>query len=170
MPGPQPKPASKRQRANKPKDAAIVLALVRGIEPPAAPEGLLQKIEEDWEAFWKAPLAQHVIQEDLPALKRLFTLYDERERAYRSYRANRLVKGSQDQMVLNPLARVMQNLDVEIRHLEDRFGLTPRARFALGIAFGEVTKSLEEMNRTLAANDDNDQEATEEEDPRTIEA
>jgi phage terminase small subunit len=58
-------------------------------------------------------------------------------------------------MVLNPLGKHMATLDSEIRHLEDRLGLTPRARLQLGITYADAHRSLEERNRALQA-DEND--------------
>jgi phage terminase small subunit len=89
---------------------------------------------------------------DLPALERLFTLRDERARALRGYRARRLVV-TDSGVALNPLLRVLKQLDAEIRQLEDRFGLSPIARLRLGVALGEAARSLEEL---LDDDDDDD--------------
>lgn len=97
---------------------------------------------------------------DLPAIRRLFTLLDERERSYRAFRRNRFVQGSKRQPVLNPLARHMLSLDGEIRALEAVFGIGPLPRLRAGIAFGEASRSLADLNRSL------DQEAGEDDDPR----
>ena len=43
----------------------------------------------------------------------------------------------------------MSATDTEIRQLEDRFGLSPRARLTLGLTFGEAGHTLEELNRSL---------------------
>ncbi len=53
----------------------------------------------------------------------------------------------------------MRAYDAEIRQLEDRFGMTPRARLQLGITFSESVRSLEALNQSFIADDD-------EEDPR----
>jgi P27 family predicted phage terminase small subunit len=114
------------------------------------PEGLLISTQGLWRKFWKSALAGAMEPEsDTGAIVRLFTLYDERERAFRAYRRKRLIEGSQGQMVLNPMARAMSVFDAEIRQLEDRLGLTPRARLQLGIQLGEAAKSLQELNRML---------------------
>jgi P27 family predicted phage terminase small subunit len=131
---------------------------------PAAPENILKATRDLWNEFWGSRLSAIVNPgTDLPALRRLFTLYDERERTYRAVKRERLVKGSQGQPVLNPLYRNLGTLDSEIRQLEDRFGLSPISRLRLGITFGEAQRSLEEMNRALDADDDEDPT---EEDPR----
>ena len=114
-------------------------------------------------AFWSSPLGSLVIPADLPALRRLFTLYDERARAYQGYRHQRLAPGSMGQPGLNPLFSAMKTMDAEIRALEDRFGLSPISRLRLGVALGEAAKSLDELNRSLDADDDTDEPAA---DPR----
>ena len=115
--------------------------------------------------FWRSEMARIVDEDrDRPALERLFTLYDERERAYRAYRKQRLVKGSTKQPVVNPLWRhATSTLDPEIRQIEDRFGLTPRSRAQLGLAIGGLKKTLDDLNRELDGDDDGDEAS---QDPR----
>jgi P27 family predicted phage terminase small subunit len=128
---------------------------------PKPPRCLLKKTLEAWERYWGSSLAQTIEPTtDVIALERLFCLHDERERAYRGYKKERLVLGSQDQRVLNPLGKMMTVLDTEIRQLEDRFGLTPRSRLQLGITLGDAAKSMAELNRSLNIDD------YEEDDPR----
>jgi len=134
--------------------------VISQVEIPPAPKGLLKLTSVQWERYWRSAVGQAAdIDTDLPAITRLFTLYDERERAYRAFRKQRFVSGSQGQMVLNPMGRHMNVLDAEIRQMEDRLGLTPRSRLQLGITLNEAHRSLEELNRSL----DFDEE---EEDPR----
>jgi hypothetical protein len=133
------------------------------VEPPPAPSGLLKATREDWVEFWRSPLGSLVVPADFPALRRLFTLCDERARALKGYRQERLVPGSTGQTVLNPLFGAMKAADAEIRALEDRFGLSPIARLRLGVALGEAAKSLDELNRSLDADDDTNELAA---DPR----
>ena len=168
MPGPAPKPPARRQRRNQ---KAATLRIVKGAgklaNPPAAPKHWYKKTRDAWSTFWRSELAQIVEPDtDGPAIERLFSLYDERERAYRGYQKARLVVGSQGQLVLNPLARMMTALDAEIRQLEDRLGLTPKSRLQLGITFGEAAKSLDAINRALAGDHGEEEEELDEEDPR----
>jgi hypothetical protein len=125
---------------------------------------LLKATREDWVEFWRSPLGSLAVPADIPAVRRLFTLYDERTRAYNGYRRKRLVLGGNKQQALNPLLAAMGMLDKEIRALEDRFGLTPMARLRLGVALGEAARSLEDLNRGL--DDDPDDDAGEDADPR----
>jgi P27 family predicted phage terminase small subunit len=140
----------------------VALAGGRG-EPPAVPAGLLKAVRDSWPRFWASELAQLVKPEtDLPALERLWSLYDERARALHGYRRARVVAGSMGQPTLNPLFAALKALDTEIRALEDRFGLTPMARLRLGVALGEAARSLEDLNRGLDDDDDEPADA----DPR----
>lgn len=166
--GPPPKPADKRQRRNErtsTERAGVGLVALPGgrLDPPFAPSGLLKATREDWTAFWSSPLGALVVAADVPALRRLFTLYDERARAYRGLRqAGRLVETDKG-AALNPLAGYLKSCDAEVRLLEDRFGLSPIARLRLGVALGEAAKSLDELNRSLDADEPDDESAA---DPR----
>jgi hypothetical protein len=125
---------------------------------------MLTKIRDRWITFWRSEMARVVDEErDRPALERLFTLYDERERAYQAFRRARLLKGSTKQPVVNPLWRhATATLDPEIRQLEDRFGLTPRSRAQLGLAIGGLKKTLDDLNQEL----DDDGDRSQDQDPR----
>ena len=137
-------------------DARLLAAI------PPAPPGLLKITKTAWDSYWQSPMTVVVrIDADLPDLVRLFTLMDERERAYRGYRKERLIEGSTGQRVINPLARAMVSFDAEIRQLSDRFGLTPKARLHLGIDMGRARKGLADVNAEL---DDDEDETIE--DPR----
>lgn len=148
-----PKPQHLRQNSER-RDVGLI-AVDGEIVIPEPPTGMLKQVLDSWAMFWRSPLARLVqIDSDLPSLYRLFTLYDERERCYRAVRKERLVMGSQGQMVLNPLYRQMSTNDTEIRNLEDRFGLTPMARLKLGVQMGDAARSLADINAALEDDDD----------------
>lgn len=153
-----PKPAERRQRRNRP---ALVSLPTVGTTPsfaPDPPSGLLVTSAAAWSALWASPVASTYLPSDLSALRRLFELLDERERAFEVARDARLTEGSKGQPVLNPLLGYVAELASEIRALEDRFGLSPRARMQLGIAFGEAHRSLDALNAAfLEGADDADQ-------------
>lgn len=161
--GPQPKPGSKGSRVvkrTKPMDER----LVGPVEAPTVPAGLLAPTKAWWAKFWSSELSRFLKPTDLTALEQLAILYDERERAQHAIRrtrvetytdtdgterqarvSNRLVMGSKGQPVLNPLIRYVEDLQGDITRLEDRFGLTPKARLALGLQLAEGTKRLEDL-------------------------
>ena len=152
------KPKERRQRRNsKPGRFAVVVPLARSASVPACPPGFLDDVEGRWLSFWSSDVANAVDrQSDMPAVIRLFTLYDERERGLQSFRRERLVRGSQGQVVLNPIGRLMAAWDAEIRQLEDRFGLTPLSRLKLGLTFSEAQRTLEDLTRSLDEADGDD--------------
>jgi phage terminase small subunit len=143
------KPPDRRQRRAKPR----VLVL----HPPSTPRARGKGREAAphwtpattaaWAAFWGQPLARAVEPIDVAALRRLFDLYDERERTWAAFRKQRFVEGSQGQPVLNPAGRYALELEATIERLERAFGVTPRARLQLGISWSSVQKSLDDLNR-----------------------
>ena len=153
---PLPKPAARRQRQNRP---ALISMPTRPSVTPQPPEGLLAASVSAWDALWASPVASTYLASDLPALRRLFALSDERERAFRAaVKSGRMTEGHKGQPVLNPALRYVGDLDAEIRQLEDRFGLTPRARMQLGVAFGEAHRSLDALNAEFLEGTDDDQD------------
>ena len=162
MPVP-PKPGDRRQRRNTRELGVVMSVPTRSAPVPAPPAGLLVSTRNVWAAFWASEQASLVMPADHPALLRLFTLLDERERCARAASKRRLIEGSQGQPVLNPLLKHVAALDGEIRQLEDRFGLTPLARLRLGVTFGEAHRSLADLNRALVEEVAGDVE----DDPRT---
>lgn len=124
------------------------LALAGKLEMPDPPAGLLEETEEWWRAYWSSDLARAVQNDtDLPSLSRLAWLMDERLRSARALRtlSTPVSMGSQGQAVLHPLTKYIGQLDAEIRQLEDRFGLNPRARIALGIELTKARRSLDDL-------------------------
>lgn len=148
-----PKPAD-RQQGHRP-----AIGLVAGDhlddqrpreKPPPPLLSWTPEIREAWKDFWTSRSAELVDRAtDLVAVRHLFTLYDERARAYLSYRKNRIVRGSKKQMVANPVYKVARAMQQEIRQLEQQFGIGERSRRALGIQ-GRGEPTLEDMNAELA--------------------
>lgn len=144
MADPTPKPDHRRQRRNS-RPAVDVQSGGRG-SVPEPKDAWLECTKEKWDRYWSSDVAMAIEQEsDSAGVERLFDLYDERERAAAGYRAKRLVEGSQGQPVLNPLARMINKFDSEIRQLEDRFGMNPKARLQLGIQMTEAQKGLNSL-------------------------
>lgn len=156
--GPAPKDPERRQRRNAAKDLAVVTPGLAAPGMPPPPSGLLKLTRERWAAFWASPVAKLADPvSDLPALERLFRLYDDLERSHATVRREgHMVRGSQGQAVMNPLLRHMQAVQAEVRQLEDRFGLSPRARLSLNVTLGEAAKSLADLNAEFMTGGDDD--------------
>lgn len=173
--GPNRKDPDRRQRRNEPvslvpadEEPAEEEFLVAEIPaPPSAPANLLKTTRDRWVAYWSSPVAGLADPvSDLPALERLYRLYDDLERSHRAVRATgHMVEGSKGQTVMNPLLRHMQTEMAEIRQLEDRFGLSPRARLGLNFTLGQTAKTLADLNSEFGGEGDD-----EDDDPRLDEA
>ena len=158
MAGPPPKQPAKRQRRNR-RDVGTVEAkalrpVVAGEQPamPEPPPKILAATKADWVEFWSSELSSLVKPADLPALRRLFSLQDERRRYMNAAaKDGRIQMGSTGQMALHPLLKHASTIDSQITALEDRFGLTPMARLKLGVNFGQAAKTLADLNASVEA-------------------
>jgi P27 family predicted phage terminase small subunit len=144
-------------RGPLPKDTKPQIVLAADAIPDVAPppdRSWLAPTKRDWLTFWSEPICQLVQDADLPALRRLFTLYDERGRLQAEYRKQRMTTGSTGQLVVNPAAAAIASLDTRIKELEAQFGMTPASRLRLGITLGEAARSLEQMAQLASPDDD----------------
>ena len=138
------------QREHRIRPTVVDIGAYKKREIPKLKGRYLKITKEWWEDFWNSDLASAVdTKSDQSAVYRLATLIDERERVYKQAKKERLVVGSQGQVVLNPLYSAMLKLDAEIRQLEDRVGMNPKARVSLGISIGQAKKSLSDLNAEL---------------------
>jgi P27 family predicted phage terminase small subunit len=138
---------------NKPKpvDADLVVSAFPG-GVPEPPEGLSERVRVWWfELFGSAAGRSFVQPSDVRALSNLAELYDMRDEAYRLGREEPMVVGGNGQVTMHPARAEVVRLQSAISSLEDRFGLTPRARQALGVQLVGATRSLEDM--TLGVDD-----------------
>ena len=141
------KPASRRQgRATG--DVGELVAPVSSVPEPDL-EWRPGTVER-WNDFFSSPVASQVDVSDRGALRRLFRLYDELDRLWDAVEATgRVVEGSQGQPRPNPLFKQIEAFQAEARQLEDRFGLSPMARFRLGVQFADAHASLDALNERL---------------------
>lgn len=145
------KPAARRQ-GHRRHGLELVAPVVAAEKIPPAPDGVSLATRKMWREFWVSRMASLIETVDLPTLRHLFRLYDERDRAYRAYHKTPYVPGSKKQPIVNPILKQARAFESEIRRLEDRFGISPKARVQLGIPVGKQ-KSLEDLNRDLYDDD-----------------
>ena len=142
------KPVDQQEHRIRPKVVDIGAYKKRDI--PQLKGRYLKNTKLWWEDFWNSDLASAIdTKSDQSAVYRLATLIDERERVYKQAKKDRLVVGSQGQVVLNPLYSAMLKLDAEIRQLEDRIGMNPKSRVSLGIQIGQAKRTLADLNADL---------------------
>jgi len=138
------------QRENQIRTKVVDIGAYKKREIPKLKGRYLKNTKLWWEDFWNSDLATAIDpKSDQSAIYRLATLIDERERIYKQAKKDRLVVGSQGQVVLNPLYSAMLKLDAEIRQLEDRMGMNAKARVSLGISIGQAKKTLADLNADL---------------------
>lgn len=141
-----PRKTAERRQNRATKDL-VVVAGVAPIKTPPAVAGWLAETKREWGELWSSNLAGRIEPTDHPAVRRLFGWRDKQIRAERRATALRkvaakepLVEGSKGQLVANPMWGAADAADAEALHietrivaLEDRLGLSPKARLALGL-------------------------------------
>jgi phage terminase small subunit len=79
------------------------------------------------------------------ALRHRILCVDEREKLRAATVRAPLVKGSHEQLILNPLVRRIRELNREIARAEEHFGMTPLARLRLGVTFLQEQSAKEDL-------------------------
>lgn len=145
MPGPLPKDGDKRQRR-----AGRGPKVVRPDEfnPPSPPEGLREETQTLWWDYWNSDVAWLLrVDTDIAAVERYFQMLDEIKEAQDVIDEEGLtVPGSKDQDVEHPMLRHIDRLRRQCVQLEDRLGMSMKARRLLGIA-AQKRKTLDDRNQ-----------------------
>lgn len=146
MPGPPKKRDSVRSQHDRgPKVVDLRVVAGGAIDPGDPDPEWSQETVEWWLAFWgQSELLMGLGSIDVFLVRRVAQLRELRLQALEHLDGHPMVRGSQGQLVANPLSRVLLGYDAEIRQIEDRLGLSPKARVNLGVTFGQAVKSLEE--------------------------
>lgn len=139
-------PAKRQRRNGKPALAVLTAPKDDLTVVPIPPAGLSPMLIEAWNTYWLSPLSQTVtLPTDMPALRRLFLYYEDIESSHAQYLATPIWSGSTGQDKISPFARHVAELEGAVRALEDRFGLSPKARLELGVTLGDAARSLAEL-------------------------
>ena len=134
--------------------------------PKVGGKAMSKRVRDWWTSYWESDVAGAVLDADMPALIRLFELYDVRERLMAVYVVEPFSTGSTGQLSMHPAAREIASLDGRIVQLESAFGITPDGRLKLGIVMGAAAKSLDDLNRAFNADVGDDE--GDEVDPRRL--
>lgn len=134
------------RRGGRVKPLAVVEA--SHVSPPA-PEGLGEYARAVWAAFWMSKVSGAVdLVADGDALRHWILCVDERERLRGAVTRAPLVKGSHEQLMLNPLIRRIRELNREVARSEEHFGMTPLARLRLGVTYLQEQAAKEQLAAT----------------------
>lgn len=96
---------------------------------PDPPEGLSDRSLARWDAFWASePAAAVDPKSDLNRLNRWIEQCDEYDVALEEIGRDRVVPGSAGNYVLNPLYKLLAQLDASMSRTETEFGMTPQGR------------------------------------------
>ncbi len=99
-----------------------------------------------WRSYWLSGVANAAEAPDEYALARLFDMRNRQEAAWIRYDMSPYVEGSKGQPVANPALADALALERAIVALEDRYALSPKARAALGLAFGQAALTAADLN------------------------
>jgi hypothetical protein len=133
-----PKPDERRQSRRQP--AALALLPQTNQPPPDPDPAWTQTVQNAWHTAWADPISAGWQPSDQPALRRLFDLRDLVEHLDMIIGAEPIVEGSKGQQRPNPVAGMADRIRAEIRQLEDRFGLNPKAKIQLGATSHAVSE------------------------------
>jgi phage terminase small subunit len=113
---------------------------------PPAPDGLGEHAVALWTTFWASKVSGAVdLDADGEALRHWILCVDEREKLRAATVRAPLVKGSHEQLMLNPLFRRIRDLNREIARAEEHFGMTPLARLRLGVTYLQEQAAKEDL-------------------------
>ena len=145
------KPDERRPGHREAPRLTVVRANGGRLTTPEPESGWLARTRAAWSTYWRDAVSTLSQPADAEALRRLFALYDARERTWRLFLKAPFTRGSKGQQVLNPMGAFALQLDEKIGQLERGFGITPRARLQLGITLGEAKRSLSDLAREAQA-------------------
>ena len=151
--GPLPKDpeALLGHRARAQRQRAEPAPMPGGFRVPAARAEWRPETRAAWRAFWRSEMAAVAAAVDLPAIHRLFAMYDQHARAMEVVGKALVVKGSTGQIRANPLADLALKLEGSIGRLEGELGLTPAARQRMGIRLVQAVRQPTAAPETKAS-------------------
>lgn len=110
----------------------------------------LQVTRRAWQLYWTSELSDHVDRTaDLYRVERWIRVVDTAERAWRTCQQDWVALGSMGQVRLNPMFKVVEFCEAQLKVAEEQLGMTPLARARLGIAFGEAASALDKLQDAM---------------------
>jgi hypothetical protein len=142
MPGPNPKPPSRRIRKTTKSIGVVRSAAVA----PRMPRGLCEAAQAAWRAFWADVASGAMRPSDTVVALRWAADLDRYFRLIAAADAEPIVTGSQGQARPNPLYDIAFKVQSAINDAERRIGIGVLDRLRLGLALSESAKSLADLN------------------------
>ncbi len=129
---------------------ALVVSSAGGGVVPRVPRGLGPHARNVWRGFWRSrPSLAVELDADSEALHHWIRCVDERERLWPALAAAPLVTSSKGVVTRNPLQGMVNRLTRDIERAEERFGMTPLARFRLQLTISEAGQSADKLAQIL---------------------
>lgn len=150
-------PNPQGHRSTKGAAAVTPLKGLPTLDTADRPDGLCPEAQRVWDDFWASDISAAAKRSDHYALRRWIEAVDEREGLMKTVRKSQFVDGSQGQPRLNPLFKRLGEVEKHIADFEERFGMTPRARAALGIEVGKAAMTADQLNRMARNGSDEDE-------------
>jgi hypothetical protein len=142
MPGPPPKPPSRRiRKATK----TIGVVKVAGVAPPM-PRGLCRQAQDAWRGYWSDAVSGVMRCSDATVALRWAANVDRYHRLIAEADREPMVVGSTGQPRPNPLYDLVFKIEASIKDDEKQLGIGPLSRLKLGTTLSETAKSLAELN------------------------
>lgn len=114
--------------------------------------------QECWQRFWSSPVSRAVDRDaDWPMLLRWLAAEDEHHRLTAVVARAPVVRNNAGELVPNPVLSRLHHLDRQLQLAYNAFGMTPTARFRLGISIAELKKLASSMpadDATMEPDDD----------------
>jgi len=132
-------------RSNDVELAPLVgTSVVAATDTPDAPEHLDDVAAGVWHDVWAAGSGFYVEATDSFTIERYASLQGRRLLFLAQLdRDGHTTIGSQGQLVLHPLSRVVTEIEGKLVAIEDRLGLSPQARLNLGLSQVEAKSKLD---------------------------
>ena len=154
---PTRKPATKRVNRVT-KDVGIITIAAGKI--PAEPANLCAHASGAWASYWGDVVSGAVREADTPLLLRWITNLDRYQRLIAQADAEPIVAGSTGQKRANPIYDLAFKLEASIKADEQQLGIGPLNRLKLGLAIGEATRSLADLDIEADGAEDDDPRLT----------
>ncbi len=123
-----------------------------------APVTLSADVQDQWETFWRDPVAQLITPADKGLLIRYFEMLDRQSRLLTEADDEPWIRGSTGQRQANPFFALAMTHEKAIQALEQQLGIGPKNRAALGIAVITERRNLDALNREFEDTPEDDDE------------